>query len=56
MKILRLVLAAALLLAACDGPDPVSAPSTPRYDEGESSVLCDTLCQDRNPQLGSSGG
>ncbi len=56
MKILRLILAAALFFAACDGQDPVSTPSTPRYDEGEVGTLCDTSCSDRNPQLGSSGG
>lgn len=66
MKALRILLGAALLVAACDTGEPVSPPPGPRYDgalggvapqDTAQSSLCDSACiESRSPQLGSSGG
>ncbi len=60
MKILRLALAAMLVVAACDTADQVTAPSTPRHDvitlpkPPQDAAPCDSAC--RSPFLGGSGG
>lgn len=60
MKTLRLLLAAAALLAACDAPGP-SAPPPPSHSGGvpapnpESAAPCDSACP-RSPFLGGTGG
>ncbi|HLL48988.1 MAG TPA: hypothetical protein VK399_19995 [Longimicrobiaceae bacterium] len=60
MKMLRLVLTAGVLLAACDAPGP-SAPPLPSHSGGvpapnpENAAPCDTTCH-RSPFLGGSGG
>lgn len=60
MKILRLLLGAVLLAAACDTHDPVTPPPAPRYDTGEpgpASAPCDSACEaQRSPMLGGSNG
>lgn len=59
MKVLRLALAAVLLSAACDAPDPVTPLPTPgREVEPRHSVPpCDSTCQaERNPAMGGSSG
>jgi hypothetical protein len=59
MKTLRLVLAAAALLAACDAPDP-SAPERPTHSGAinsptpENSPPCDSSCK-RSPMMGGGG-
>lgn len=60
MKTLRLLLAAAALLAACDAPSP-SAPEHPTRSKAvnsptpENSPPCDTSCG-RSPMMGGGGG
>ena len=58
MLTLRLVLAAVILLAACDTPDPVTPPPAPRFNGGSSpsSTTCDSACQARSPAMGGTGG
>lgn len=59
MKMLRLVLAAGVLLAACDAPAP-TAPPLPSRSAGEATpnpenaAPCDTACH-RSPFLGGGG-